>query len=59
MELENAECMQTVKRGLFVLLLGLLERLLAAIVKKLSSWLERLREKAKSKAKKHEDKGTA
>ena len=59
MELENAECMQTVKRGLFVLLLGLLERLLAAIVKKLSSWLERLREKAKSKATKREDKGTA
>ena len=59
MELENAECMQTVKRGLFVLLLGLLERLLAAIVNKLSSWLERLREKAKSKATKHEDKGTA
>lgn len=59
MELENAECMQTVKRGLFVLLLGLLERLLAAIVKKLSSWLERLREKAKSKTKKHADKGTA
>ena len=43
--------MQTVKRGIFVLLIGLLERLMAAIVKRLTSWQAALKEKAQKRMK--------
>ena len=49
--MENVECMQTVKRGIFVLLIGLLERLMAAIVKRLTSWQDALKEKAQKRMK--------
>lgn len=49
--MENVECMQTVKRGIFVLLIGLLERLMAAIVKRLTSWQAALKEKAQKRMK--------
>ena len=49
--MENVECMQTVKRGIFVLLIGLLERLMAAIVKRLTLWQAALKEKAQKRMK--------
>lgn len=56
--MENVECMQTVKRGICVILLGLLERLLAGLVKKLSAWRETLREAAQKRMQKRAGVGT-
>ena len=55
--MENVECMQTVKRGVFVLLMGLFEKLIAAIVKRLSSWQSALNEAAKKRLQKRASAG--